>query len=255
MSLRIRQIVLAARDLDKVVAQLTSVLGVDVCYHDPEVGKFGLRNALMTIGHKDYVQFLEVVSPTQDNTTAGRHLDRHGDSGYMLILQSDDLARDRARFEKMNVRIVWQASHADISAVHLHPKDIGGAIVSIDQPIPPPSWRWAGPNWKQHVHQSGAQQVHTVSMAAQDATAMSKRWAEVLGTPASENDLRIKIEAGQLQFKSAPADVIAGFGIAMADRVGALVEARKQGLPVDGNTVTICGTEFQLTDSHLTDQA
>ena len=249
MSLRIRQIVLAARDLDKVVAQLTSVLGVEVCYHDPEVGKFGLRNALMTIGHKDFVQFLEVVSPTQDSTTAGRHLDRHGDSGYMLILQSDDLARDRARFEKMNVRIVWQATHTDISAVHLHPKDIGGAIVSIDQPLPPTSWRWAGPDWKKHVRESGAQQVHTVSMAARDATAMSQRWAEVLATPASGNDLRIEIEEGQLQFKLARADVIAGFGIAMSDRVAALAEARKQGLPVSGNAVTICGTEFLLTDS------
>jgi Glyoxalase-like domain len=249
MSLRIRQIVLAARDLGKVVAQLTSVLGVEVCYHDPEVGKFGLRNALMTIGHKDFVQFLEVVSPIEDNTTAGRHLDRHGDSGYMLILQSDDLARDRARFEKLNVRIVWQATHPDISAVHLHPKDIGGAIVSIDQPLPPRSWRWAGPNWKKHVRESGAQQVHTVSMAARDASAMAKRWAEVLGMPNSESNLRIEIEAGQLQFASATVDVIAGFGIAMSDRARALVEARKQGLPVNENTVTICGTEFQLTDA------
>ena len=254
MTLRIRQIVLVARDLDEVVGQLKSVLGINVCYHDPEVAKFGLRNALMTIGRPQvndgYVQFLEVVSPIQENTAAGRHLDRHGDSGYMLILQTDDLARDRARLEQLNVRVVWQSTHDDISTVHLHPKDIGGAIVSIDQPTPPKSWRWAGPDWQQHTQKTGAQRVHTVSIAAQDPNAMSRRWSEVLGTdvPAVAKNVRsIKIEEGSLEFESARVDVISGFGISMKDRKEAIAEARKQSLPVTSDTVTIAGTVFHLT--------
>jgi hypothetical protein len=250
MSLRIRQIVLAARDLRSTVAQLQSVLGVNVCYHDPEVGKFGLENALMTIGHERGVQFLEVVSPVKENTAAGRHLDRHGDSGYMLILQTDDLARDRARFDRLGVRIVWHATHPDVSAVHLHPKDIGAAIVSIDQPIPPDSWRWAGPDWQRHVKKSGAQRVIATTIAAQDPTAMSQRWSTVLGTNApvdTSGTRRIDILDGTLTFMSAKSDVIAGFGIVMADIQTALNEAQKQSLPVQGNNVTICGTQFALS--------
>jgi hypothetical protein len=251
MTLHIRQIVLAARDLRTTVAQLQSVLGVPVCYHDPEVGKFGLENALMTIGHEGYIQFLEVVSPTQDNTAAGRHLDRHGDSGYMLILQTDDLVRDRARVDKLGVRIVWEAKHPDVSAMHLHPKDIGAAIVSLDQPIPPESWRWAGPDWQRHALKTGAQRVISTTIASQDPIAMSQRYATVLDTsaPVVASDARyIDIQDGVLNFVTAKSDVIAGFGIKMLDVHEALSAARKQGLPVHGNTVTICGTQFELSE-------
>jgi hypothetical protein len=255
MTLRIRQIVLAARDLRATVAQLQSVLGVNVCYHDPEVGKFGLENALMTIGHERYVQFLEVVSPVKENTAAGRHLDRHGDSGYMLILQTDDLARDRARVNKLGVRIVWEATHPDVSAMHLHPKDIGAAIVSIDQPIPSESWRWAGPDWQRHAIKTGAQRVIATTIASQDPIAMSRRWATALGTDApidasgdASGVRRIDIQEGALNFVAAKSDVISGFGIAMPNVQEALSAARKQGLPVNGSAVTICGTAFDLRE-------
>ena len=82
----IRQIAFVARDLEPVEAHLTAVLGVDVCFRDPGVGEFGLHNALWPIGHR----FLEVVSPTQAGTSAGRFLDRRGgDGGYMVITQAD----------------------------------------------------------------------------------------------------------------------------------------------------------------------
>ena len=59
MSLRIRQIVLAARELDPTVDALQAVLGVGAAFRDPGVAEFGLDNAVMPIGD----QFLEVVSP------------------------------------------------------------------------------------------------------------------------------------------------------------------------------------------------
>lgn len=82
MSLRIRQIVLAAHSLESIVSELQNVLDIEVCYHDPGVAKFGLENSLMVMGTADDAQFLEVVAPlpgTQKNdTAAGRHLQRHG---------------------------------------------------------------------------------------------------------------------------------------------------------------------------------
>ena len=106
MSLRIRQIVLAASDLDAAVARFEREVALHVIYGDPDVGKFGLSNVLMSIGD----QFLEIVTPTRPDTAAGRHLDRHGESAYMLILQTDDLARARVRLERMGVRIVWESA-------------------------------------------------------------------------------------------------------------------------------------------------
>ena len=175
MSLRIRQIVLAARDLQSAVEQAQDTLGLRVIYRDPGVAKFGLENALLQIGD----QFLEIVSPTRADTAAGRHLDRHGDSAYMLILQTDDLARDRARVAQLGVRIVWESEHPDMRAIHLHPKDIGAAIVSLDEATPPSSWRWAGPSWR--TDGAAAGQIVAATIAAHDPAALAQRWASVLG--------------------------------------------------------------------------
>ena len=73
---------MVAADLEAAEQRITDELGLELCYRDPGVGVFGLRNALFPIGDK----LLEVVSPTQEGTTAGRFLDkRGGDGGYMVI--------------------------------------------------------------------------------------------------------------------------------------------------------------------------
>ena len=82
--LRLRQIAFAASDLPQAEAALRDALGVELCYRDPNVGVFGLKNALFPVGD----QFLEIVAPREDGTTAGRYLERFGAGGYMVILQS-----------------------------------------------------------------------------------------------------------------------------------------------------------------------
>lgn len=221
---RIRQIVFAARDLDKTVAQFERELGLTVAYRDPLVAEFGLRNALMVIGD----QFVEVVSPTRENTAAGRHIERHGDSAYMLILQTDDLDRDRARLKQLGVRLVWQADYPDIRAVHLHPKDIGGAIVSLDQPTPPESWRWAGPDWQKH---SKPGQISHCSIGAVDPHALQKRWSEVLGMHASSPE-NIALTEGSLTFEKADNDLIRSYQLQLPNQPAKDIE--------------ICSTHFQL---------
>ncbi len=85
---------------------------------------------------------------SQPGTTAGRYLDRRGgDSGYMAIFQLPELTQARRRVAAAGIRVVWSADLADIAGTHLHPKDVPGAIVSLDWADPPESWRWAGPEW------------------------------------------------------------------------------------------------------------
>ncbi|HEY4668483.1 MAG TPA: hypothetical protein VIH05_01760, partial [Tepidiformaceae bacterium] len=82
MWLRLRQIALVARELEPVVNDFRNVLGIEVGYRDPGVGRFGLENALMPIGN----QLLEVVAPIEEGTAGGRYLERRGgDGGYMVI--------------------------------------------------------------------------------------------------------------------------------------------------------------------------
>ena len=48
--LRLRQICLVASDLAQTERQITDVLGLEICFRDPGVGKYGLHNALFAMG-------------------------------------------------------------------------------------------------------------------------------------------------------------------------------------------------------------
>src|SRR5438128_11320321 len=107
-----------------------------------------------------------------------------GAGGDLVILQTVDLSADRARLAALGVRIVWQVELDDIATVHLHPRDIGGAIVSLDQPVPPESWRWGGPEWRARVRTGVVGGITSATLQAEDPSRLAARWAGRLGLPA-----------------------------------------------------------------------
>jgi catechol 2,3-dioxygenase-like lactoylglutathione lyase family enzyme len=177
--IRLRQIALIAGDLDPIVEELQDVLGLEVCFHDPGVAEFGLRNALLLIGD----QFLEVLSPIADDTAVGRLLaKRGGPGGYMVIHEVDDLDRRVDHLTAAGVRIVWSGDLPQIRGRHLHPADIGGAIVSIDQPAEPGRWHWGGPEWEAMAAAGSTGAVDAivgVTIGAADPAGLAARWAEL----------------------------------------------------------------------------
>jgi hypothetical protein len=177
---RLRQVALVARHLAPTSAVLEAGLGLPEPFADPGVGAFGLRNAVYEAGS----DFLEVVSPDRDGTTAGRLLDRRGDGGYMAIFQLgfDDLGAARERARALGVRVVWEVDLPDIASSHLHPKDVPGAIVSVDAAEPDASWRWGGPRWTGRPpseHHGGG--IAAITVAVEEPAAAAARWTQVLG--------------------------------------------------------------------------
>jgi hypothetical protein len=164
---RLRQVALAAHDLAAATRDLKAK-GLRDPFRDPGVKEFGLDNAVFPIGDT----FLEVVSPIQDETTAGRYLERRGVSpvGYMVLVQVDDLDAVRARAADAGIRTVWSIDRDDIRASHLHPRDLG-AITSVDQPVDPASWRWGGPGWEDRAVPG---RVESVEVAAADPDVWSR---------------------------------------------------------------------------------
>ena len=250
--MRIRQIVFAAAELGVARDILAQVLDLPAPYRDPGVAEFGIDNAVFCLGD----QFVEVVSPTRDGTACGRHLSRQGDSGYMLILQTDDLARETARFAELGVRSVWQSTHDDISATHLHPKDVGGAIVSVDEPRPAASWRWGGPAWQVAEGLAGGQRVRGITLNAAEPEAMARRWAQVFGLAAPVAQglaFRLALDNGFADFVPLAdggdgREGVAGFTLAMADPEAVLARARLAGLAVhdEGRALTLLGATLSL---------
>ena len=172
---RLRQAVLAAAELEPVAERLRAELGLGEPYSDPGVAAFGLRNAVFALGD----QFIEIISPVEPGTAAGRWLERRGgDAGYMLMFQVPDLDAARARAGSLGVREVFTVELDDIAEVHLHPADMRGAIVSMSRPAPPGSWRWGGPGWDER-RTPGA--IAGVEVGVADAAATRDRWGEVLG--------------------------------------------------------------------------
>jgi len=217
---RLRQVALVAHDCDRVAGELRQAFGLAEPFHDPGVGQFGLTNAVFAVGDT----FLEVVAPARPDTTAGRYLERRGgDGGYMAIFQMPDLAAARRRLADLGVRVVWTADLPDIAGTHLHPRDVPGAIVSLDWAEPAQSWRWAGPSWtgRAPVHAPGGVTGLTIEVA--DPAAAADRWAAVLGIPAADTVVKLPHSGQRLRFVQARA----GHG-------EGITEVTIDGLPVKG---------------------
>ncbi|MGH1488421.1 MAG: VOC family protein [Acidimicrobiales bacterium] len=251
--MRLRQIALVASDLRSVEEALIQQLGLEMCYRDPGLAGFGLRHGLYPIG--DHI--LEVVVPRQPGTTAERFLERRGgDGGYMVLVQTDDLDRERSRVIDDGFRIVHDGgtvqptmapgeSPARIHGIHLHPKDVGGAILSIDQSDPPESWGWAGYDWEYHSRTDVVNDLTAIEIQADDPDEMASRWARALAHDLGGNKVdgeqadgrEIVLSDATIRFVEATdgrGDGLAAVDLAATDRGRA------------GETIDICGTRFNL---------
>jgi len=197
---RLRQAVLVAGELEPVASALRSALKLEEPFRDPGVGEFGLANTVFALGDC----FLEVISPTQPNTAAGRYLERHGgDGGYMAIFDLQDLDGARSRALGLGARVVWQIDLPDMSGTHLHPADMRGAIVSLDQSRPYGSWRWGGPQWTAQIGTGAPGGLAGITVAVADPADVASRWGEVLGVAVDADGPVLALDGGEVRFQAA----------------------------------------------------
>jgi Glyoxalase-like domain len=208
---RLRQAVIVAADLQPAAAALRSALGLGEPYRDPGVGLFGLANVVFALGDC----FLEIISPTQPSTAAGRWIERHGgDGGYMAIFDIEDLEGARGRAAEEGVRVVWQLDLPEISGTHLHPADTKGAIVSLDRSEPYGSWLWGGPEWTGRTGTGATGHLAGITVAVADPAATAAKWGAVLGLDVDAAGVdqdgadgadrpRLRTDGGEVRFERA----------------------------------------------------
>ena len=234
---RLRQAVLVARELERAAGELQAALGLPEPFRDPGVGMFGLANTVFAVGDC----FLEIVSPVQPDTAAGRYLERHGgDGGYMVMFDLEDLEGARRRTQRAGIRTVWQIDLPDISGTHLHPADTRGAIVSIDGSRPYGSWRWGGPRWTGCIPEVSPGGLQGVTLAVADPASVAARWAELLGVSGADGRA-IGLDGGQVRFTSASDEAAEGL-VEISLAVPADVRAGREQLELGG-------VRFSLADA------
>lgn len=265
--MELKQVALVADQLDPVREQLFVLLGLQQDYADPGVGEFGLCNSVMATGDT----FLEVVSPMQPGTAAGRLLERRGgDGGYMVLFGVDDIEACTRRMARLGIRKVWNTDTTSVKAFHVHPRDIGAAIVSFDQMLPPDHWEWAGPGWQDRParHVSA---IRAVDIQSDNPVQTAEQWSLALAKPVtvegesgSDGKYVIRLDRGAVNIIRATdgrGDGVAAveFGIRDAEGLQRAIDTLglsragepragepRAGEPRATDEVVVCGTRFRF---------
>jgi hypothetical protein len=248
--MRLRQICLVSPHLEPVVGDIAAIMGLDICYRDPAVAKYGLENALLPVG----TTFLEVVAPTQADTAAGRFLARsHGHGGYMAIFGCDDPDERGRNAEAIGVRVVNVIDHPPYRGLQLHPRDCRGAIIEfnhtdgtddIDGPYPP-----AGPDWQRAIRTDTTQELLAVEMQSPDPDSLALHWSRIIGVPVGRNDHdrpEIVLVNARIDFVHGATDAMTGLTFRVNDPTQVRDAARSRGCPCGGDSFLLGGVTFHI---------
>lgn len=257
MTIQLRQICLIAENLEPAVDDLKNILGINSCYIDPGVGKYGLENNLMPVG----CNFLEVVAPTQEKTAGGRYLQRRGgDGGYMVITQIDSFA-EHQRLRQLaldnGVRVANEHSTESWTLTQLHPGDLRAAFLELeydDQEDFNGHWNpVGGTGWEDQVKQDITKNFVGVELQGDDPQALAALWGRCTDLPVAQNsrgDYCLNFANVILRFvpvTDGRGPGLSGLDIEVADREHILREAKARGGYVNDDQVMICGTRWYLT--------
>lgn len=222
--LELRQIAMIVSDLEKTVERLTTELGIEVSINDDRVSEFGLRNAVLAVG-ETYIEVLTFLDPV---STGARYLNKYGDGGYMVIFQVDDHAPYRQRLSELGVRIEFESTYDDLNTMHLHPHDVGGTLLSLDE-SPAGSWTPGGPDRLSHGRSDVSKMILAAEVQSPDPDRRVERWAAILGRPVGPDRTIAVDNGGSVRFVPAPEgepERFVGVDILAADRsrAGSIVD-------------------------------
>ena len=137
---QIRQVAVLVRDLDTAIPNWEVAMGSRFTQRFP-ISFTDLEIAVMPLG--DGRTFIELAQPTNQNGSAARYLERHGEGLYLLIFQVGDVARAEAHLRERDVQITTaqeafsRASQSlptdGIKSVWIHPRSMRGVFTQLSE--------------------------------------------------------------------------------------------------------------------------
>ncbi|QQN64774.1 hypothetical protein JIR23_02845 [Bradyrhizobium diazoefficiens] len=244
--MRLRQICLVAPQLAPVISDIAEIMGLAVCYHDGNVAKYGLENALLPV---DTI-LLEVVAPLKDGTTAGRFIEKtNGRGGYMAIFCCNDPDERGRNANALGVRTANVIDHAPYHGVQLHPRDCRAAFIEFNHTegsddilgaYPP-----AGPDWQKYIRKDVTQALTGVEMQSPDPQGLAAHWGGIIGVAAGGAELRLPNAV--FRFVKGPSEIMSALEFRVVDAAHVLHVARSKGLAVAGNEFLLGGVTFRVS--------
>ena len=168
----------------------------------------------------------------------------------MVIVQVDDLESEKERLAGTDIKIVWEADIGHAKAIHLHPKNVPGAIASLDQMDPPEAWYWAGTDWDERPARN-AGCIVAAEVQSDDPAATAEKWSLAYDCPIDSSSGVPTMDFGTSSVRFVPVNDGRGAGlraidIEATDRDAIFAAADRLGLSRDGDTVTVCGTAINF---------
>ena len=248
--IRLRQICLVAPSIEPVVSDIAEIMGLNVCYRDGNVAKYGLENALLPV---DTI-LLEVVAPFQPGTAAGRFIEKtSGRGGYMAIFCCDDPDARGSRANAMGVRTANVITHAPYHGVQLHPRDCRAAFIEFNHtdgsddilgPYPP-----AGPDWQKAIRKDVTQALVGVEMESPEPKALAEHWGRIIEIAVSSNaagEPELKLPNASFRFVKGASDIMSGLTFKVSDIAKVRDAAKAKGHAVSGDSFVLGGVTFRL---------
>jgi hypothetical protein len=250
--LRLRQICLVAPHLAPVISDISEIMGLNVCYRDGNVAKYGLENALLPV---DTI-LLEVVAPFQPGTAAGRFIEKTGGrGGYMAIFCCDDPDARGKHASEIGVRTANVITHAPYHGVQLHPRDCRAAFIEFNHTdgsddvlgVYPP----AGPDWQKAIRKDVTLALTEVEMESPDPQGLAAHWGRILQLPVSKGargGSELKLPNAKFTFVKGASDLMSGLTFKVADVAKVRDAAKAKGCKVSGDSFELCGVTFRLAN-------
>jgi hypothetical protein len=115
---------------------------------------------------------------------------------------------------------------------------------------PVAAWYWAGPDWDQRAARL-ASAITAAQVQVRDPVGAAERWSLAYATPFQLRDGQPVITMEDTEVRFVPIEDGCGEGLQAIDlRTPDLpavqLKARELGLPLEGNSVTVCGTVFRF---------
>jgi hypothetical protein len=249
-ALRLRQVCLVAPHLEPAVGDIAAIMGLNVCYRDGNVAKYGLENALLPV---DTI-LLEVVAPLQPGTAAGRFLDKTGgQGGYMAIFSCDDPDERGRNAQALGVRIANVIDHAPYHGVQLHPRDCRAAFIEFNHTegsddilgaYPP-----AGPDWQRSIRKDLTGALTAVEMQSPDPDELAGHWSRIIGVasgPLADGGTGIALPNCTLRFTRGDSDAMTGLTFRVTDVAALRKSATARGYAVTDDAFRIAGVDFRF---------